>query len=182
MTLAVRRRLRGEDGTTLVELLTVMALLAVVMAFVTGTVVDAMRSQRRQTAQVDALNAAKLAFERVTRDIRGADPLREVARDRITLDVRQPDATIRTVTYGRAGDSLSVTEASTASSRSLVGGLAPGTPLFLFHLSDGSTATGDTAFDPESVQSITVRLQVEPAGAGRVVDLENRVVVRNARS
>ena len=182
MTVTVRRRLRGEDGITLVELLTVMALLALIMAFVTGTVVDAMRSQRRQTAQVDALNAAKLAFERVTRDIRGADPLREVARDRITLDVQRPDATTRTVTYERAGDSLAIIEAAPASSRSLVGGLAPGTPLFLFHLSDGSTATGDTAFDPESVQSITVRLQVEPAGAGRVVDLENRVVVRNARS
>ena len=182
MTVTGRRRLRGEAGTTLVELLTVMALLAGIMAFVTGTVVDAMRSQRRQNAQMDALNAARLAFERVTRDIRAADPLRDVARDRITVDVQRTDATTRTVTYERAGDSLAVTEAAPASSRSLVGGLAPGTPLFLFHLSDGSTATGDTAFDPDSVESITVRLQVEAAGAGRVVDLENRVVLRNARS
>ncbi|MDQ4069528.1 MAG: type II secretion system GspH family protein [Actinomycetota bacterium] len=175
-------RLRGEDGTTLVELLTVMAVSAVVLAFVTGTVVDAMRSQRRQTVQVLALNDAKLAFERVTRDIRAADPLRAVAPDSITLDVRRADAAARTVTYERAGDSLAATEAASASSRSLVDDLAPGLPLFVFHLFDGSTATGGTSLDPGLVESVTVRLRVEPAGAGRVLDLANRVAIRNART
>jgi prepilin-type N-terminal cleavage/methylation domain-containing protein len=173
------QRLRGEDGVTLVELLTAITVSAVVMAFVTGAVVDALRSQRRQTAQVAALNDAKLAFERVTRDVRGADPLQVAALDRITLDVRQPDATVRTVTYARAGDSLVRTDTATGQTRTLVAQMAAGQPLFLFHLADGSTATGAAAVAPRSVQSITVRLQVEPRGAGRVVDLTNRVVVRN---
>lgn len=180
MTPDCGRRLHGEDGVTLVELLAAMALSAVVMAFVTGTVVDALSSQRRQTAQVAALNDAKLAFERVTRDIRGADPLRVAALDRISLDVRLTDATVRSVTYERVGNGLVATEAATGQTRTLVGDLVAGQPLFLFHLSDGSTATGQTAVDARSVQSITVRLQVEPPGAGRVVDLTNRVVVRNA--
>lgn len=180
MTPDCGRRLHGEDGVTLVELLAAMALSAVVMAFVTGTVVDALRSQRRQTAQVAALNDAKLAFERVTRDIRGADPLQVAALDRISLDVQLTDTTVRTVTYERVGNGLVVTEAATGQTRTLVGDLVPGQPLFLFHLSDGSTATGETAVDARSVQSITVRLQVEPPGSGRVVDLTNRVVLRNA--
>lgn len=175
-------RLKGEDGFTLVELLVAMAISLVLLAFVTGSVVSALRAQRRQTAQVASLNAAKLAFERVTRDIRGADPLQEAAPDRISLDIRLEDATVRTVTYERvaAADSLVATEAATGA-RTLVGNLVPGEPLFLFHLADGSTATGSSALDLRSVLSITVRLQVEPKGGGRVVDLTNRVLLRNAR-
>ena len=173
--------MQGEDGATLVELLTVIAITSVVMAFVTGTILNALKTERRQTIQLAAMNDAKVAFERVTRDIRGANPLKEVALDRITLDVRRPDETTRTVTYQRAGGSLVATEAAPGPSRSLVGDLVPGQPLFLFHLADGSTATGETAIDPSAVEAVTVHLRVEPSGAGRVVDLENRVVVRNAR-
>ena len=178
--MADRRRLRGEDGVTLVELLTAIMVTSVVVAFIAGTVISALAAQRRQTAQVAALNEAKLAFERVTRDIRGADPLQVAALDRIRLDVQLEDATIRTVTYERLGNGLVATEAATGQARTLVGDLAAGQPLFLFHVADGSPDTG--ALDPRSVQSVTVRLQVEPPGAGRVVDLVNRVVVRNARS
>lgn len=179
--MSVRRRLRGEDGATLVELLTVMAVSALLLAFVTGTVIDAMRSQRRQATQVLALNDAKLAFERVTRDIRGANPLRVATQDSITLDVQKADATFHTLTYERTGNVLTAIGDASGSARRLVGDLAPGRPLFLFHLFDGSTASGGTSLDPGLVESVTVRLQVEPAGTGRVLDLENRVVVRNAR-
>jgi len=173
--------MQGEEGFTLAELLVVMVITAVMLAFVTGTVVSALGAQRRQTVEVASLNDAKLAFERVTRDIRGADPLQAAAPDRISLDVRLEDASIRTVTYERAAgaQSLVATEAATGA-RTLVGNLAPGQPLFLFHLADGSTATGVSALDLRSVLAITVRLQVEPDGAGRVVDLTNRVLLRNA--
>ena len=48
-------RIGGDDGMTLVELLTGLAVSAVVLTFVTGTVIDALRSQRRETAQLSAL-------------------------------------------------------------------------------------------------------------------------------
>lgn len=174
-------RLRGEAGVTLVELLVAITLSSIIMAVVAGTVVSALRTQHRQTTQVAALNDAKLAFERVTRDIRGADPLQDAAPDRIRLDVRLVDDTVRTVTYERASGAtnLTATEAATGA-RTLVGNLVPGQQLFLFHLADGSTVTGAPGLDLRSVMSITVRLQVEPDGAGRVVDLTNRVVLRNA--
>lgn len=175
------QRLRGEEGVTLVELLTAIAISVVVMGFITGTVISALQSERRQRAQVAALNDAKLAFERVTRDIRGADPLRTAALDRISLDVKVANASTRTVTYERTGNSLVATEAATGQARTLVADLAAGQPLFLFHLADGSTATGASAVAARSVESITFRLQVDPPGAGRVVDLTNRVVLRNAR-
>ena len=178
--MSVPRRVGGEHGVTLVELLTAMAVSSVVLALVTGTVVNALKSQRRQALQVAALNDAKLAFERVTRDIRGAD-LKVAALDRIRLDVRGAGgAVVRAVTYERVDNRLVATDAATGVRRDLVGDLVPGQPLFLFHLVDGSMATGAQVIDLRSVQSVTVRLQVEPPGAGRVVDLTNRVLMRNA--
>lgn len=175
------RRFAGEDGVTLIELLTAMTLVGLVLAFVTGTVIQALQTQRRETAQIGALNEAKLAFERTTRDIRAADPLREVAPDRIRLDVRDRSATMRTVTYERVGAGLEVTDAGGGTPRTLVGSLAAQS-LFRFHLADGSTVTGDPEIDPSLVRAVTVRMRLEPPGAGRVVDLENRVLLRNARS
>ena len=175
-----RRRFGGEHGITLVELLVVMALTAVVLGFVSRTVVHALGVQSRQTAQVAALNDTRVAFERVTRDIRGADPLRVTELDRISLDLRLADTTVRTVTYERDADRLVATDAGTGQSRALVGNLAPGQPLFLFHLADGSAVTGEAPVDPASVRSVTVRLHVENEAAGNVVDLVNQVLVRNA--
>ncbi len=176
-----RRRLRGEDGATLVELLTVIGVSAVVLAFITGTVVDALRAQRRQTAQVEALNDAKVAFERVTRDLRGADPLRAVAPDRISLDIVRPgDTAGRTVTYERVENRLVVTDGSGAQGRALARSLAPSPSLFSFQLVDGTTVSAESTVDPRSVRAVTVRLRLEPTGAGRVVDLQSQVVVRNS--
>lgn len=181
MTATGRRCLRGEDGTALVELLTAIGVSAVVLAFVTGTVVDALRAQRRQTVQVEALNDAKVAFERVTRDLRGADPLLVVAPDRISLDIVRPGAdALRTVTYERVDNKLVVTDGVGGQARALARDLSPSPPLFVFHLADGTTASGVPTVNPRSVHAVTVHLRLEPEGAGRVVDLETRVVVRNA--
>lgn len=176
----ISRRARPDDGITLVELLVGMAVSAVVLAFVTGTVVHALRTHDRQTTQVAALNDAKRAFEWVTRDLRAADPLRVAEPGRVRLDARRGAGGTRLVTYARQGDELVLTDESAGTSRTLVDSLAAGEPLFRYHLVDGSTVTGvEGPVDPRLVHSITVRLQVQ-AGAGSVVDLENRVLLRNA--
>ena len=176
----LRRRSSREDGFTLVELLTTLAVSAVVMAFVTGTVIHALRSQERQTSRVQALNDVKLAFERTTRDLRAAVPLRLAGNDEVLLDVRTATGATRTLTYRHVGDELVVTDAATAQPRTLVGGLDSGLRVFRYHLADGSTATGETAVDARSVRSITMHLRVEPDGTPSAIDLESRVLLRNA--
>lgn len=178
MTEPTFRRCRGEDGVTLVELLTAMGVSALVLAVVAGAVIQALATQRRQSSQVSALNDAKIAFERITRDIRGADPLQVTALDRVTLASRLADTTVRAVTYERVGTTLVATDSTVGVPRTLLAGMVPDRPVFLFHLLDGSTA--EQAPDPGAVRSVTVRLHVKPAGGGPDVNLENRVVVRNA--
>ena len=176
-----RGRPGREDGLTLVELLVTMAVSAVVLAFVGATVVNALRAQDRQQAQLAALSEAKIAFERVGRELRVADPLRLAEPERLSLDTDAGGGPTRTLTYQRVGDRLLATDAATGQATALVGALAAGEPLFRYHLFDGSTAAGGAALDPRSVRSVTVRLRVQPEGATRPIDLENRVLLRNAR-
>jgi prepilin-type N-terminal cleavage/methylation domain-containing protein len=176
------RRRAADDGVTLVELLTAIAISSVLLAFVTGTIVDALHAQHRQVAEVGALDDAKVALERVTRDIRGADPLQEAALDRVAVDVRGEGGSVRSVTYARDGDLLVATDPSTGKSRTLLGDLAAGQPLFLYQLIDGSTATGEDPIDARLVDEVTVHLRVDPGDGGHVIDVQSRVILRNAAS
>lgn len=170
-----------EGGFTLVELLVAIAVSAVVTGVVAGVVVNAAQTQRRQVAQVDALNAAKVAFERVTRDVRAADPLRVAEPDRVRMDVER-DGRARTVTYRLADGRLVVEDGADAQARALVDGVVPdeGRPLFTFHLFDGTEVRDEAVADPRAVRSVTVALRVQRPEAGEVVDLDNRVLIRNA--
>lgn len=176
-----RRRVDEEDGVSLVELLTAMAVSAVVLAFVSATVINALRSQERQRVQVAALAEAKIAFERVTRELRTADPLRLAEPERVRLDTGTGGGPLRTLTYQRVSDRLVSTDAATGEVTTLATDLAPDQPPFSFHLFDGSTVNSSPVVDTRSVESITVRLRLEPEGATRPIDLENRVLLRNAR-
>lgn len=170
-----------EGGFTLVELLTAISVSLVVMGVVTGVVVNAVQTQRRQVAQVDALNAAKVAFERITRDVRAADPLRVAEPNRVRMDVER-DGRVRTVTYRLVDGRVLAEDGANADPRALVDGVVPdgSRPLFTFHLFDGTEVSGEAVADPRMVHSITVALRVLRPEAGEVVDLENRVLIRNA--
>lgn len=171
----------AEGGFTLVELLTAIAVSLVVIAVITGSVINALQTQRRQVAQVDALNAAKLAFERITRDVRAADPLLIAEPDRVRMEVER-DGQRRVVTYWLADGRVLVEDGAGADPRRLVEGVAPAAsrPLFTFHLFDGTEVVGTAVADPRRVRSITVGLRVTRPEAGEVVDLTNRVLIRNA--
>lgn len=179
------RLIRGprgrEDGFTLVELLTAIAVSLVVMSVVTGIVVNAVQTQRRQVAQVDALNAAKVAFERITRDLRAADPLLIAEPDRARMEVER-DGHRRSVTYRLTDGRVVVEDGADAEARELVDGVVPDAdrPPFTFHLFDGTEVRGEAVADPRTVRSVTVALRVERPEAGPVVDLDNRVLIRNA--
>jgi len=66
----------GSDaGMTLIELLVTMILMGVIGSVVTAGVVSAMQDQRRATSRLDAVTSTQRALERVTKDLRAADPL-----------------------------------------------------------------------------------------------------------
>jgi prepilin-type N-terminal cleavage/methylation domain-containing protein len=66
---------KREDGFTLVELLVVMVLLGVVGGIVVNAVTVSLRSASHTTARIAAQHELEVALQRISRDLRAADPL-----------------------------------------------------------------------------------------------------------
>jgi prepilin-type N-terminal cleavage/methylation domain-containing protein len=66
---------KREEGFTLVELLVVMVLLGIVGGIVVNAVTVALRSASHTTARITAQHELEVALQRISRDLRAADPL-----------------------------------------------------------------------------------------------------------
>lgn len=193
-------RLSGERGFTLVELLVVIGILAVVGSVAVAGLVNGMRQSAHAQDRVEALTTTQTALARMSRELRAADPLREVATDRVTLDVRRGDELIhfryRVVADGAGafqleqqrwvfdegfdGDDFTPqeSEAAQTSQRVLLGRL---TDAEVFEardsdgdvLDDSATATAANA----SRLLMVVRREVQPDRP--VIEVETSVTVRN---
>jgi prepilin-type N-terminal cleavage/methylation domain-containing protein len=84
---AARRRAADEQGFTLVELLVVVFIVGVVGAVTTTGVIRGMRTTEEAQDRADAQAATRTAAERVSRELRMADPLRYATAQEVRLDV-----------------------------------------------------------------------------------------------
>jgi prepilin-type N-terminal cleavage/methylation domain-containing protein len=76
LTSAIRSgRVKHDSGMTLIELLVTMMIMGVIGSVVTAGVVSAMQDQRRAQSRLDAISSTQRALERITKDLRAADPL-----------------------------------------------------------------------------------------------------------
>src|SRR5690349_4395235 len=80
------KRLRRDDGFSLIELLVVMMLLGIVSAIVSVTLTSTMRTTRQAQNRAYSAEAVQTQLERVARDVRVADPIRAASANSITVD------------------------------------------------------------------------------------------------
>lgn len=66
---------RGDSGFSLMEVVITTSILMIVMTAILSTLELATRQERRTTAVVDNQNAVMVAFNRLTRELRGANPI-----------------------------------------------------------------------------------------------------------
>jgi prepilin-type N-terminal cleavage/methylation domain-containing protein len=95
------RREGSEAGFTLVEMMVVIMLLSVVGSIVMGVLVNSMRQAAKQDDRTRTLNEAKVAMERVTREIRGANEIKLNEEKKLQFELRFEDArgsVVRTTT------------------------------------------------------------------------------------
>lgn len=70
-----RYRNRDEAGFSLMEVVVTTSILMIVMTAILSTLELATRQERRTTAVVDNQNTVMVAFNRITRELRGANPI-----------------------------------------------------------------------------------------------------------
>jgi prepilin-type N-terminal cleavage/methylation domain-containing protein len=193
--LTARMRER-EGGFTLVELLVTVTLMGVVGAIVTSMMIQSMQTALYQEEKTRTLNQAKIAMERMTREIRGANSLvlatpRAVSlvkvdngvRKTVTLEVFTDgaDSEIRHTVVNR--DLATGVETSTDSR--VLGGLAVGRSDAVFTYTDGggadlplNTTTG--TFEHGDVRTIGIRvLMRRELTGGSPTQLYQLVSIRN---
>jgi prepilin-type N-terminal cleavage/methylation domain-containing protein len=83
------RRLRADDGYTFVELLSVMAILAGVLAILTGIFTSGMNHERKLTRKFNTQQEARLALDRIRREAHCAQGL-NVAGGGASLSMQLP--------------------------------------------------------------------------------------------
>ncbi|HWB70737.1 MAG TPA: type II secretion system protein [Egibacteraceae bacterium] len=191
----IRRRLHDERGFTLVELLVTIGLSLTVVAIATGSVIQALQTQRRQVRQVAIQAEANKALERMTRELRAANPLlgtptAEQAMVQVTRGSLRTTTTYALVptTPGRQRidetrtvEDLAASPVTTSTTTTtLLDGLAlpPGAALFTYHGDDGAPLT-TAPISPAAVRSVTLRLVLALPETSAVLDLGNEIMLRN---
>ena len=75
IAIRVARRLAGEAGYTLTELITVMAILAIVLAGLTAMFHRGIRAEVRASRELEAQQNARLALDRMRRELHCASAI-----------------------------------------------------------------------------------------------------------
>jgi len=201
-----KARLRPDEGVSLVEMLIAMLIALVVGGVAMQSVVANLQSQRRLTDQTRVLTDAKVALERMTRDLRGANPLDAAGPAAATMSIVRAGQR-RTVSYWLcptgvvcalsaatpAGTQLiadertrNVTTGAVVAdppAQVLLTGVAmpAGVGTFRYSQADGTALTGTlTPAQLANVRLVTARVRMPIGPATNAVDLENQIMLRNA--
>lgn len=181
----------ADDGFTLVELLVSISLMLIVMGIAMNGVIVGMQHQRRQVAQIDALNRTTIALERTTKFVRGADPI--VAGDAAGIQVTLPDGGATVQRSFRLASSGPGTQSLLACNGVLAACVTGGgsvlldnvtndaaQPLFTYLDKNGTVlATPLSATDVPKAKTVVIHPRVTFPEATGPIEISNDVQVRN---
>ena len=192
------RRDRDDAGFTLAELLVVLMLVGAVGSILMSITITSFKAASRQDDQTRTLTAAKVALERITREIRSANSLTTTNNREVAFVTRANNVRTATRIYARVSGSSTelvqdqaksdlTTGASLGStSRVVLGGLAVGRSeaLFTYYAGDyyGEGAAGTVALSPAtpgSARTIGIRVRLIRQNGVPPLELYQVVSVRN---
>jgi prepilin-type N-terminal cleavage/methylation domain-containing protein len=190
MIARMRRALAREDGFTLVELMVVLVLLTVVGGVVSSAVMAAGRTQRRQLGQVAALQEAKVALERWTREVRQANPLYEASPTSLAMERTHGGERRRTRYFVDPAQPAELqvweervtlaTGAVRTTTRTAVRNLTDTSVVFRFYEIDGTEIV--PPYTAADVYRVEIDLRIVPRHGSNPVVLNTDVTLRNWRT
>lgn len=179
------RRLRGDQrGITVVELLVVLTILGIISAIVAVSTIRGLQADSQARERITAFEDMQIALERMSREVRAANPVVSAADDEIVVQVFRDDDW-HCFRYALDGSDLVTQQQSTDGcqtfsddERVLVGGLDDvGPAVFAYRDRDGYSLT-----EPIDTGDIgTVRITFVRSLLGeRDVEVSTVVTLRNA--
>ncbi len=194
-------RQQRDGGFTLVELLVVIAILGVIGTITMAAIVNSLTDQRKQRSRLTALTDTQTSLQRMSRELRTADPVTAAAANDVTAKVYIRGAceshrwyvsggklSLDVARYADAAPCATTTAALGATRTQVVAGSIAndaGSPLFGFARLDPATdqmvtvAAPVTAADLGLLKRISVSMKVnlkygqQPVVASTSVDLRN---------
>lgn len=189
----------ADSGFALVELLVVMVILGVVGAVTVAGVTSGLRTTSYAQARVETLTEAQTALERISREIRAGNPVREIADQTLTLDVcRDDELRHYRYTVEPVGDQWELVQqrwdfirdcpapdwdpveadADRTSTRTLVRDLTDSV-VFTALDRDGAELAGTAAENAEDAYRVVLRLQRQVQADREPIEAETTVTLRN---
>lgn len=175
-----RAHLRQEDGVTLTETLITLLLMGIVGAVVVLSLVQGSRTSARSRERAEAVSELQLAMERISREVRAADPLVVAEADEISMDVNRAGQVLR-LAYALSADDLVETRS--------VGGVVTGTTTLAEDVVDFSLTYRDeagaalptpvAAGSLGAVVRVSVHIERFIQGVPTPIELETTVHLRN---
>lgn len=180
----MRRAWSGSRGFTLSELLVALAIVGMVLATVAGLLQHGQRAYMAGAAQVEAQQSARVALERLSRELRGAGLDPRGARFPALLNPTPTGFTVQNDVNGDgliAGNPERVTYSLTGRTlrRNAGGGAQPmidGVEALAFTYLD---ASGNLAKTTDEIRSVVVAITLRPDSRVPGVSMTTQVRLRN---
>lgn len=181
-----------DDGFTLVELLVAISVLAVVSAVVVTSIVQGIQISATTTARVDQMTQLQIVHERMSRQLRAANPIVNVTPTAITVQVlsevdptsAEPQRTVQ-VEYRTADGQLvqTIREGATTSMLTLLEDVPDGQMVFRYFDRNGQPvvvpAGGLLGPQASTIAQIQVALATRPDPATPPIGFTTSVFIRN---
>lgn len=166
-----------ESGFSLVELLVVILLLGVVGSVVVTGLVSAMRHTQESQQRIEAMAELQRAAERITRELRAACPVMDMADDDVTVAIHR-DGDTRYHQFYRDGTQLRHAVKDTADETPAGGNVLinelPADALFTYF--DDAAEPVD---EPRDVRLVRMALRRDLPGQDRTVEVGTTTSLRN---
>lgn len=171
---------RDEGGFTLVEALVTMSITVMVGALVVTSLMQGSRSTLAAQDRSEGVAELQLALERLSRELRAADPLTVAEAGSVELVITR-DGQTRQFAYAVTGRELVESRTVGAATTSTVLAQEVDALAFTFYDDDGDVIAAPVpAADLDDVHRVAIRMERFIPGSGEPIEVQTTVYLRNS--
>ncbi|HWH31480.1 MAG TPA: type II secretion system protein [Egibacteraceae bacterium] len=171
---------RDERGFTVVEVLVTMSITVVVGALVVTSLIQGSRSTVAAQDRSEGIAELQLALERLSRELRAADPLTAAEADSVELEITR-DGQVRRIAYAVTGRELVESRTVGAATTSTVLAQEVDVLALTYYDDDGDVIAAPVpTAGLDDVHRAVIRIERFIPGSGEPIEVQTTVYLRNS--